>query len=54
MVGNGSDGASRLTGQVAGVMAQLPEVVKNLSGVDLVKLMQNLQKDNPKTNSESK
>jgi flotillin len=58
MVGNGSDGASKITGQVASVMAQLPDVVKNLSGVDLVKLMQNLQKDNsvknPESNSESK
>lgn len=52
MVGNGSDGASKLTGQVASVMAQLPDVVKNLSGFDLKKLLQNLpqgqtENDNP-------
>jgi flotillin len=45
MVGNGSDGASKLTGQVASVMAQLPEVVQNLSGIDLKKLLQNLPQE---------
>ncbi|MCP4583544.1 MAG: flotillin [candidate division Zixibacteria bacterium] len=42
MVGNGADGASKITGQVAGVMAQLPEVVKSLSGVDLTKILHRL------------
>lgn len=45
MVGNGADGASKITGQVAGVLAQLPEVVESLSGVDIKKLLQNLTRD---------
>jgi len=48
MVGNGADGASKITGQVAGVMAQLPEVVKSLSGVDLTKILHNLAGDKAK------
>jgi flotillin len=32
---DGKGGASRLTGDVANVLAQLPEIVKTLSGVDL-------------------
>jgi flotillin len=53
MVGNGSDGASKITGQVASVMAQLPEVVKNLSGIDLTKLLQNLPKGKTEKTGES-
>jgi len=48
MVGNGADGASKLTGQVASVMAQLPEVVKSISGIDLTKILNNLAGDKPK------
>ena len=33
----GDDGAQKLTGQVASVLAQLPDVVKTLTGVDLGK-----------------
>jgi flotillin len=47
MVGNGSDGASKITGQVANVMAQLPEVVKAVSGLDLKEILKNLAKDQP-------
>jgi flotillin len=32
---DGKGGASRLTGDVANVLAQLPEIVKTLSGLDL-------------------
>jgi len=39
MVGNGADGASKLTGQVASVLAQLPEVVEAISGIDLKKML---------------
>jgi flotillin len=39
MVGNGADGASKLTGQVAGVLAQIPEVVEAISGIDLKKVL---------------
>lgn len=39
MVGNGADGASKLTGQIAGVLAQLPEVVEAVSGIDLKKML---------------
>jgi flotillin len=40
MVGEGADGASKLTGQVAKILAQLPTVVENLSGVDLTKFFE--------------
>ncbi|MCP4631636.1 MAG: flotillin [candidate division Zixibacteria bacterium] len=42
MVGDGAGGASKLTGQVANIMAQLPEVVESLSGVDLKKMLKKL------------
>ncbi len=45
MVGNGADGVSKMTGQVAGVLAQLPEVIQSLSGVDIKKLLKNLPAD---------
>ena len=56
MVGNGADGASKITGQVANVLAQLPDVVKSLSGVDLAKLLQNMveEKSLPKSKSSGK
>ena len=53
MLGNGADGASKITGQVASVMAQLPEVVKNLSGVDLTQLLHKLPQAQSKDNSDS-
>jgi len=39
MVGDGASGASKLTGQVASILAQLPDVVQSLSGIDLKKIM---------------
>ncbi len=39
MVGNGADGVSKLTGQIAGVLAQLPDVVEAVSGIDLKKML---------------
>ncbi len=39
MVGNGADGASKLTGQVAAVLAQIPDVVEAVSGIDLKKML---------------
>ena len=38
--GSGAGGPSALTGQVASVLAQLPEVVKALAGVDLKEVLQ--------------
>lgn len=40
--GDGSPGISRLTGQVAKILAQLPTVVESLSGVDMAKLLERL------------
>ena len=56
MVGNGADGASKITGQVAGVLAQLPEVVESLSGVDIKKLLKNIgaDKENRKATQDGK
>jgi len=61
MVGSGADGASKLTGQVASVMAQLPEVIRSLSGIDLKELIQSYSKgraegpaDKPKQSSGNK
>ncbi|HDP98501.1 MAG TPA: flotillin family protein [bacterium] len=48
--GDGASGVSKLTEQVAQVLAQLPTVVESLSGVDLKKLLQNMpgsKKDEP-------
>ena len=44
MVGgsDGSTGVSKLTEQVAQVLAQLPTVVESLSGIDLKKLLEKL------------
>jgi len=42
MVGNGADGASKITGQVTNVLAQLPDVVKTLSGFDLKEMLKNM------------
>ena len=38
--GDGSIGVSKITEQVAQVMAQLPTVVESLSGIDLTKLLE--------------
>ena len=43
MIGDGAGGASKLTGQVANIMAQMPEVVQALSGIDLKKLMKRFE-----------
>ncbi|HCT64371.1 MAG TPA: flotillin [Lachnospiraceae bacterium] len=40
----GDSGASKLTKDITGVLAQLPETVKGLTGIDLVELMQNYAK----------
>jgi len=47
--GGESAGASKITKDVTTIMAQLPEVVKALSGLDLTQLLSKLQKvdDNP-------
>jgi len=45
MVNNGDKGgigASKITGEVASILAQLPTVVESLSGVDLKKYFDNL------------
>ena len=55
--GSGASGASKLTGQVASILAQLPEVVQSLSGIDLKdfmsKLSQNAQQVPPQKPSEA-
>jgi len=48
MVGEGADGASKLTGQVAKIIAQLPAVVEGLTGADLTKIFEKLQKKEEK------
>jgi flotillin len=40
MVGNGADGVSKLTGQVAATVAQVPAVVESLTGVNLTRLLE--------------
>jgi flotillin len=40
MVGNGADGISKLTGQVAATVAQMPAVVESLTGVNLTRLLE--------------
>jgi flotillin len=42
--GGSGDGASRVTKQVASVLAQLPTVIESLSGVDLKKLLERFPK----------
>jgi flotillin len=44
MVGD-ANGASKLTGQVAGVLAQLPQVVESLTGLKLEELLKRGKKD---------
>ena len=40
MVGNGAEGVSKLTGQVASAVAQVPAVVESLTGVNLTRLLE--------------
>ena len=40
--GDGSPGISKLTQQVAQILAQMPTVVESLSGVDMTKLLEKL------------
>ncbi len=47
--GDGSLGASRVTGEVARVLAQLPTIVESLGGEDLKKLLTNLASMRKKT-----
>lgn len=47
--GDGSLGASRVTGEVARVLAQLPTIVESLGGEDLKKLLTNLSSMRKKT-----
>ena len=42
MVGDGASGASKLTGQVTSIVAQLPTIVESLSGVDMKKILKKL------------
>ena len=43
LIGDGKDaGISQITREVGSVLAQMPEVVESLTGVDIKKLMQNL------------
>jgi len=43
LIGDGGDaGVSKITREVAGVLAQMPEVVESLTGVDIKKLLQNV------------
>ncbi|NIM20544.1 MAG: flotillin [Candidatus Latescibacteria bacterium] len=43
LIGDGKGaGASRITNEVASVLAQMPEVLESLTGVDIKKLLQNL------------
>ncbi len=44
MVGDSADGASKITGQVAQVLAQLPSVVEALSGIDIKEFLKALPK----------
>jgi flotillin len=43
MLGDGASGASKLTGQVAEIIAQMPEIMKSLGGVDVNKILRNLK-----------
>jgi flotillin len=47
--GNGASGASRVTKQVADVLAQLPMVVESLSGIDLKKIVEKMTQTEGKT-----
>ncbi len=42
MVGNGADGVSKLTGQVASAVAQVPAVMESLTGINLTRMVESL------------
>ncbi|MBC8278620.1 MAG: flotillin [FCB group bacterium] len=44
MIGENADGASKLTGQVAKILAQMPEVVEGLTGTDLKQIFAKFSK----------
>jgi flotillin len=52
--GNGASGASKVTRQVAEVLAQLPAVVESLSGVDLKKALERFSQPGEKPHKSSK
>ena len=52
--GDGSNGVSKLTEQVAQVLAQLPTIVESLSGVDMKKLLEKLPGQQAEDNSDKK
>jgi flotillin len=37
--GQGEIGAAKLTGEVLSIVSKVPEVVKNLTGVDIIKVI---------------
>ena len=41
--GDGGAGASKVTGDVTSIMAQLPETLEALTGIDLVETIKGLQ-----------
>ena len=49
--GEKGTGATKITSQVAEILAQMPDVVESLTGVDLKKYLKN--KLNPEEKSES-
>jgi flotillin len=52
--GDKSLGTTRITGQVAEILAQMPEVVKSLAGVDLKKFLQDKLTAEPKDDKHDK
>ena len=54
MVGEGASGVSKLTGQVAEIIAQLPTVIESLSGIDVRKFFDKMKDFNEKAESEKK
>jgi len=48
MLGEGADGASKLTAQIAKIIAQLPAMVEGLTGADLTKIFEKLLKKEEK------
>jgi flotillin len=47
--GDKSLGTTRITGQIAEILAQVPDVVKSLTGADLKQFLKNKLKTEPKT-----
>mgnify|MGYP006300901335 FL=1 len=46
MVGDGASGASKLTGQVAQIIAQMPDILESLGGIDVKKFLKKLEEKN--------